>query len=401
MVQKYIAFFITLIIGITLFSNACLAEGRGAIASESVGARSSILGEAYIAIADDANALRCNPAGLPLLLQPEFTASHVSIFSLGGYFDYTGDSGSINQDYIGIAIPNKTIPFGVSFLSLGTSMPYANEGGLVLDPRSYNERMLSLSFGKQLRTGSFGISSGVNLNYLSINGGSNSSSFGLDGGILLKTPGILPDFGIALKGLSSETPVKMDFALCFNPIRPLRLVGGVSKVVDSSTLQYSTGIEYLLRWLAPLNISLLAGYKGLGGIEVGSLKSDASNISTGFSVRLGRYKIDYAYEQHSTLNDTHRVTFGYLMDSPEDFHMKASRYAFEEFNDDKAIQEASEVIYLSPRNAEAYHLMALSYERMRQKSKAIAILEKIRRIDKDYYQKNKLDQLIQDIKEQD
>ena len=401
MKRKYFVFFMTLVIGVALFSGTSFAEGRGVLANESVGARPSVLGEAYVAVADDANALRWNPAGIPLLLQTEFTASHINLFSLGGFADYSSESGSINQDFIGVAIPNKTVPFGLSFMSLGTSMPYADENGAILESNGYSERMFTLSLAKKLMSGSFGVSSGINANYLYIDGGENYSSFGLDAGLLLITPGILPDFGFVFKGLSGGSSAKMDFGLSFNPIRPFRLVGGISKVVDSSTLQYSTGAEYLIRYVSPLNVSLFAGFKGLGGIEIGSLKSSANNLSMGVSVRFARYKIDYAFGKHSELQNTHRVTFSSFIDSPESFHLKAGRRAFEELNDDKAMQEANEVIYLSPRNPEAFHLIALSYERMRQKSKAIEILEKIGKMDKGYYQKNNLKQLIQDIKEQD
>jgi len=394
-----IIFLISLLLGLSL-SDIALAEGRGALANDLVGARASVLGEAFVAVADDASALRWNPARLPLMLQPELTASHVSLFSLGGYLDYSDNSGSINQDFIGVAIPNDTIPFGISLLSLWTSVPYTDEGGAFIQPRSYNERMLSISLGKQLMSGGFGVSSGANINYLNVNGRSNYSSFGLDGGILLKTPGILPDVGIAVKGISSEIPIKLDFALSLNPIRPLRLVGGVSKVMDSHTLQYSAGFEYLLRWLSPLNISFLSGYRGLGQIGSGSLRSDARDISTGLSIRLGRYKIDYAYERHSAIADTHRITFGAFMDSLEGFYMKSARRAYNDLDDEKTIQELNELIYFSPRNAEAYHLMAFSYERMRQKAKAIEILRKIGGMDKEYYKKNNLEQLIQDINDQ-
>ena len=94
MKQRYLNLFIVIVIGINLFSAISFADGRGAFASDSVGARPSILGEGFVAVADDANALHWNPAGIPQLLQPEFIASHVNLFSLGGYFNYTEDSQS-------------------------------------------------------------------------------------------------------------------------------------------------------------------------------------------------------------------------------------------------------------------------------------------------------------------
>ena len=86
------------------------AAGRGAFADDSVGARASVFGQAFVAVADDASALRWNPAGLTQLLQPELTSSHTSLFSLGGYFNYSSGSASIHEDFVGVVLPNRIAP---------------------------------------------------------------------------------------------------------------------------------------------------------------------------------------------------------------------------------------------------------------------------------------------------
>ena len=136
-------------------------------------------------------------------------------------------------------------------------------------------------------------------------------------------------------------------------------------------------------------------------MEVGSIISDSSAFSVGFSTRLSRYKLDYAYEQHSELGDSHLVTFGIFQNSPENFHLKRGRQAFEQLDDATAILELEEVVYLAPRNVEVYHLLALTYERMRQNDEAIRVLQKIQSLNYDYFMEQKLDLLMMDIQEQD
>jgi hypothetical protein len=393
-------------LGITL----CLAinasaAGRGAFAGDSVGARASIFGEAFVAVADDANALRWNPAGLTRLLQPEITSSHINFFSLGGYFDYSDNSSAINEDFIGLVLPNHIAPVGISFLSLGTSgMPYADESGAVINSNtSYAERTLALSVGKQFKAKGFALAAGWNLNRFSLSGKSDSAGFGMDGGFLLETPGIWPEFGLMLRGFFMDTtlgengptiPAKTDVAIAFSPVKPLKLVGGLSNTIGDSIVQYSTGVEYDFH--LPLNISLLGGYRGYFAVD----ESQMTSMAVGFSTRISRYKLDYAYEHHLQLGDTHRLTFGFFQHSPVSFHLNRGRYAFEQLNDTDAFRELKEVIYLSPRKAEAYHLLALTYERERQKTEAIRFLEKIQSFDSDYFQEHQLGRLMEDIREE-
>jgi hypothetical protein len=399
-------------LGITLcITTSASASGRGAFAGDSVGARASILGEAFVAVADDANALRWNPAGLSQLLQPEMTSSHINFFNMGGYFNYTENSSAINEDFIGVAWPNHLATVGLSFLNLGTpGMLHADERGAVMNAKiSYAERSLTLSVGKQFNIKGITLAAGGNINRFSIGGKSDNSGFGMDGGFLLETPGIWPDLGLMLRGLLLETtlgkngptiPAKTDIAIAFSPVKSLKLVGGMSKTSGDSILQYSTGLEFDFHYLSPLSLSLLAGYKALGALEKGTFESQAKSKAVGGSIRISRYKMDYAYEQHPIMGDTHRVTFGLQQHSPVSFHMNKSRHAFEQLDDANALSEIKEAIYLSPRKAEAYYLMALTYERMRQKAEAIRLLEKIQSLDKDYFQEHQLRRLIEDIREE-
>ena len=400
---------LTVVITLCAATNAP-AAGRGAFAGDSVGARASIFGEAFVAVADDANALKWNPAGITQLLQPEFTSSHINFFSLGGYVDYS-KSNSINEDFIGLAWPTRYAPVGISLLNLGTpGLPLADDRGAVTDSYgNYSERTLTFSVGKELKAGSFGISGGCNLNYYSLGGGSDSSGVGMDGGLMIKTPGILPEIGVMMRGLFMDAvmtggttiPAKTDLALAFSPFRWVKMMAGLSKVSGDSVTQYSTGIELGTHWLSPFHFSVQAGYKTLGSYENGDINIEPENWATGMSLRISRYKLDYAYEQNDLLGDTHRVTLGIFKDSPENFHLNRGRLAFEQLDDDAAMREFEQVVYLSPRKVEVYHMLALTYERMRLNQEAIRVLQRIQSLNFDYFIEHKLDQLLRDIEAQE
>jgi len=403
--------FILIPLGFFFLTTNSYAAGRGAFAGDSIGARPSIFGESFVAVADDASALRWNPAGLTQLLQYEFTSSHINFFSMGGYVDYT-ETNSVNEDFIGLAMPGRIAALGISFLNLGVpGMLNSDEaGGITNSFGGYSERTLTLSASKGIRLKGFGLSGGCNVNYYSIGGGSDSSGFGLDGGLLLKTPGIIPEIGIMMRGLFMNTilggggltiPAKTDIAMSFSPWRRVILSGGLSKTSGDPMIQYSTGLELISHELAPLHISLIGGYKVLGRLEEGGLEASSGGLAGGASIRISRYRIDYAYEQHALLGDTHRITIGILQNSLESLHFRKGKQAFERLDDASAVKEFKEVAYLSPRDAENYHIMALTYERMREKEKAIELLNKIKLMNSDYFAEKKLNQLMNDIQEQE
>ena len=99
MKTQTLTFSFLLTLSIILLTTTNTYAGRGAFAGDSIGARPSVFGEGFAAIADDASALRWNPAGLTQLRQPEITTSHINFFSMGGYLDYSG-SKSVNEDFI-------------------------------------------------------------------------------------------------------------------------------------------------------------------------------------------------------------------------------------------------------------------------------------------------------------
>lgn len=144
MIKEYPKIFCFLILTVIAYNSSAVASTeRGAFTITRIGARSSAFGEAFAAIADNANAIRWNPAGLSSLKQLEVTFSRTSLFSLGGFFDYIA-AGGISQDFVGIAYPRNVLTFGLSFLFLRThNIIEADEIGTITNRnRGYAERTL-------------------------------------------------------------------------------------------------------------------------------------------------------------------------------------------------------------------------------------------------------------------
>ena len=55
------------------------ASGRGAFSTVGGGARDRIFGSSFVAVADDASAIKWNPAGIAFLAQRQASASHASV----------------------------------------------------------------------------------------------------------------------------------------------------------------------------------------------------------------------------------------------------------------------------------------------------------------------------------
>ena len=55
-----------------------------------VGTRPMSMGGAFIAVADDANAITWNPAGLPGLRRTEFTSTYADLYAMGITQSYVG-----------------------------------------------------------------------------------------------------------------------------------------------------------------------------------------------------------------------------------------------------------------------------------------------------------------------
>ena len=134
-----------------------------------VGTRPLSMGGAFIAVADDANAITWNPAGLPGLRRTEFTSTYANLYNMG-----------ITQSYIGFVRPfSDRIALGFDWSNVGYD---DNE-------LSYGENKLNFAAGAQPnKLFSFGLTLKYLMRDMLLDEASygKSSGIGYDAGFLIQ-----------------------------------------------------------------------------------------------------------------------------------------------------------------------------------------------------------------------
>lgn len=270
-------------------------------------ARAAAMGDAFVALADDASAISYNPAGLALLSKPELSLMHMEYLELTTYE-------AVNFFY----------PMGRTYGSLGFQIIYFNYGKIsyamedssgLYDPLastgkfSSYDMALSLSYAHYLISRSLYV--GVNAKYIKEKiDESNIAKTCADIGLLYKTPFPWLTCGINVQNMGQnkdeETPpsnIKTGFLLRLNTFKPddLRIAFDVNKpIAGSEATTYNTGIEYMLFDYLSLRTGYVAGY-------------ELSSYSMGLSLELFktpsyRITIDYGYAPYKYFGDTHKVS---------------------------------------------------------------------------------------------
>ena len=134
-----------------------------------VGTRPLGMGGAFIAVADDANTITWNPAGLPGLRRTEFTSTYANLYNMG-----------ITQSYVGFVRPfSDRIALGLDWSNVGYD---DNE-------LSYGENKLNLAVGVQpTKLFSFGLTLKYLMRDMLLDEASygKSSGIGYDAGLLIQ-----------------------------------------------------------------------------------------------------------------------------------------------------------------------------------------------------------------------
>ena len=253
-----------------------------------VGSRPLSMGGAFSAVADDANAIVWNPAGLPGLRRTEFTSTFTDLYDLG-----------INHSYIGFVRPfSDQIAIGFDWSNIGFD---DKELG-------YSENKLNFSIGIQPHKI---FSVGLNVKYLMRDMLLNETSYG-------KSNGIGRDLGVIIKPSKN---VKMGLGVYD--------IGGTSVSYKDRTEEtilgqaFRLGISYM-----PINgLTLAADFSDrlhlgaeyiLGsrvsfraGLQQGLNSNNEKDIlipSAGMSLKFKSIVMEYGFESHPYLNPTHRFT---------------------------------------------------------------------------------------------
>lgn len=282
------------------------ASGPGTTAANflkiPVGARETSLGGAFTAVADNANAVFYNPAGLGQLEVPELSYAYNNYLS------------GVSQQWLAAAYPAARGTFGaaLNYLSVAPFSSYDSSNNRTGSVSAY-DLALFFGYGGRLETSSALVPSlryGAALKYISEALDARSASgYGLDAGLLLLTRVKGLRLGLGLENLLSS---RLDF-IGSGAKPPLKLKAGASYLFDPADAllsldlnspedgpgYLSAGIEKTL--YGPL--ALRAGYSSFGDVSNGA----AFGLGYALPARGGReMRLDYSYASSFDLGSIHK-----------------------------------------------------------------------------------------------
>ena len=253
-----------------------------------VGSRPLSMGGAFTAVADDANAITWNSAGLPGLRRTEFTSTYAELYAMG-----------INQSYLGFVRPfSDRIAIGLDWSSIG----YDDK------ELAYSENKLNFAVGFQPHKM---FSMGLTLKYLMrdmlLDDASygKSTGIGYDAGLLIQPLknvklGVgLYDLGgtsVSYKDKTAETILGQAFKLGISYMP----INGLTVAADYGD-RLQVGAEYILASRVSFR----------GGVQQGLDSNNEKEIlvpSAGISLKFKSVVMEYGFESHPYLNPTHRFT---------------------------------------------------------------------------------------------
>ena len=267
-----------------------LVAGCGSLASAAfedlgAGARPISMGNAFAAVADDANTIYYNPAGLGQLKHPQLTAGY------GQLYMGLSDGSNIGNGFIGVTTPLRDGQWGtLGFGALNLSLTGA-----------YEEDTFFLSYGRQvygslyaggslkLLKQSFASDAYTQADPLFTQHGRQASATSVDLGLLYRASpyivlsGGLRDANDPSVGVAQGDKVPHALVLGGAYYQRSFVLGGSLTKKDGDT-DLALGGE---RWFYRHFVA------GRGGFEFGS--RNLRNLTMGLGARLGNAQVDYAF----------------------------------------------------------------------------------------------------------
>ena len=306
----------------TKFGFVCVALLALAVSSEAVvniqsvgaGARAQALGNSYVAVADDADAIFENPAGLGQLENKSLAYTNVSLFF-----------GGIEGDDLGQHVLSYAQPLGSK---LGLGLGYERIGSKLM---SENGAFLSLSY-KLSKAFNLGLSAKYlfwSVGDIPADNGrndplSNSSAgnVGVDLGLMWQTPFKGANFGLLLKNLNQPNVASGTVAGDADAGKlPMDVHLGVAYQLNAQSLVSVQFVRSDLSGDSSDNRLLVGGETQLAGdllLRAGGSKifeEDATgDLNAGLGYKWNKLLFDYAYHIPLDLTETngaHRFSFAY------------------------------------------------------------------------------------------
>ena len=289
------------------------AEAVVNIQNIGAGARSTALGNAFVAVADNGDAVFANPAGVAAITQKQLTYTNVSLLYSGIDGDNLGQHVASYVQSLG-----SKLGLGLGYERIGSDLLNENGAFLSLGYKLSNKLMLGLTT-KYLfwSVGDIPDDPVTGADPLS---NQSQGAIGLDLGLMWKSPIQDARFGLLLKNVNEPNLAKTS-GLGDAGALPRDLHLGVSLPVQETSM---VTVQYVIRDLGgEADGRLLVGgetrlVEGLmlraGGSKL--FQEDASgDLNAGLGYRRQKLQFDYGYHIPLDLTETngsHRFSLGYL-----------------------------------------------------------------------------------------
>ncbi len=282
---------------LVIASQASWAAETAAFLDIGVGARALGMGGAYTALADDANALYWNPAGLSKLEKREFTASHAEMFE------------STRLDFLAYAHPTSqgTFAAGLTYLSQGK---IDGRDSLGRQTAGYDASDAAVSLGYARKTELVDL--GASFKYLRSHIGSTEAQ-GLAADVGAKRAFDRVTVGAALRNLGpglkfqdqrNDLPLRLALGAAY------KFTGGHAAAAELVNGPRGTGTDASFggEYQAMKNVYVRAGYATQTAVTGGSGFDAARGMTFGIGLRNEKWSLDYAILPTGELGRSHRFS---------------------------------------------------------------------------------------------
>ena len=258
--------------------------GTAAVFDIGMGARALGMGGAFVAVADDANAIYYNPAGLANVEGHKVTSLYSTLYGAG--------------NYIGAGYAQKNV--GRGFLRLNASgIEETDEYANVIGTFGVSDLTAMAGYGREVASG-LSLGGTVKLYSQSLADVSGKGVTGDVGALYVMGDGKI-SFGAVARNLIGK--VRYDnnaedaFERAFGvgaAYRPSDSLLFAADAVFEDGLAARVGAEYRIKQFA-----LRAG---------GTLDGGETSITAGAGFAMDSFAVDYAYQTHKVLPDSHRIS---------------------------------------------------------------------------------------------
>jgi len=257
------------------------------------GARAVGMGGAYTAVADDANSVVWNPAGLGAVRRPAITINHLDVQTLG----------LLNYDQFIYAQPFVyRNAIAASWFRLGTSgqVTFLN----------YTENVYVLTYEQNLQSLLPNLSLGLNFKVLQVQSTNTAAGWGLDLGGRYQ---ILPQVAVGIVGENINVP-ELDWSSGAVDYLPANLRFGVAGYPTNQTV-VSFDVDKLLYGSPQVHLGAEQSFFG----RILALRAGASylanenrfTVAGGLGVRISFLDVAYAYTSHYDLDGNHVLSLNW------------------------------------------------------------------------------------------